>query len=265
MLTYKEVLAKTIKKSGLSLRTIAERCSALQVSVSASYLSQLQTGKLLPPSEEVSRVIAQVCGGNANDLILLGYIDRAPEIVKEYFFAMSNLNKDMFKALNGKYQFKQNSKEIEQMDEIQRLFSSISVFEKFKRAANLKTDLDYYEIAHGEAFIKYEETSRVEFEFMVDDSMEPLIPENSLLKLEFYKRVSNKEEKEKRSEPENGDVVQAIYYDKEREVKVVRRYQKSNNIILLIPENKKYDVITIDQKKDNVLFEKLLLFQKALT
>mgnify|MGYP002277755297 CR=1 FL=1 len=238
-----------IKKSGLSLRAVAERCSAMQVSVSASYLSQLQTGKLLPPSEEVNRVIAHVCEGNANDLILLGYLDRAPDIVKEYFFTMSNLNKDMYKALNEKYQFKKDPKVIEQMDEIQRLFSSISVFEKFKRAASLKTDLDYYEIANGETFLKYGEASSIEFDFMEDDSMEPLIPQNALLKFENNQQV------------QNGDIIRATYGEGNA---LVRKYQKNNDIILLIPENRKYHVTTLNEKKTIITYEKLILFQKAI-
>lgn len=264
MMSYKEALAKMIKKSGLSLRAVAERCSAMQVSVSASYLSQLQTGKLAPPSEEVNRAIAKVCGGNANDLILLGFLDRAPEIVKEYFLVMSNLNKDMLKALSERSIFTSKEYDIEQIDEIQRLFNSVSVFEQFKRAAKYTTDLDYQGLLHSKTLLKYEKDSEVEYSFMKDDSMEPLIPENAMLKFEPYLEFDEEKKRTKRMSPKNRDIVRTTYMDKGEKYTVVRRYQKNDNVVLLIPENTEYDVIIIQEDLDTVLFEKLVLYQKAI-
>ena len=80
---YKEHLQKLIKESNLTLREIADRCRELGQSIDPSYISKIQTGKLPPPSEEVSRVLAGVLGGDPTELIWHGYIEKAPKEIKQ--------------------------------------------------------------------------------------------------------------------------------------------------------------------------------------
>lgn len=84
-MSYQELLSKYIQDSGLSLRKIASECKKLGVSVTASYISRLQAGKMPPPSEEISKAIADVCQQDSQKLIMQGYIDKAPEPVQKMF------------------------------------------------------------------------------------------------------------------------------------------------------------------------------------
>lgn len=80
---YRELLAEYVAKSKMTLREIAEECKVRGEPIDPSYISKLQTGRLPPPSEEVSRVLAEVLGGDANKLVYLGYLEKAPSIIRQ--------------------------------------------------------------------------------------------------------------------------------------------------------------------------------------
>lgn len=82
---YKELLKTEIKRSKLSLREISRRSrDETSTPVSQAYISQLLKGDAPPPSDAVTRAIAEVIGADPEPLIKEGYLDRAPKaILKE--------------------------------------------------------------------------------------------------------------------------------------------------------------------------------------
>ena len=80
---YADILSKYIKNSGLSLREIARRVKLENVRIDSSYISKLQSGQAAPPSEELSTALASVTGGDPTELILSGYMERAPKEVRD--------------------------------------------------------------------------------------------------------------------------------------------------------------------------------------
>ncbi|MBQ3122751.1 MAG: hypothetical protein IJC14_01200 [Firmicutes bacterium] len=99
-MNYAEMLDSIIVKSNLSLRQIAKRCAELDLSITPSYISQLKNGKLPPPTPEVSMILAKACNSNEESkLIFQGYMEKAPEVIKQYMLASSELNKVMLEAL----------------------------------------------------------------------------------------------------------------------------------------------------------------------
>jgi transcriptional regulator with XRE-family HTH domain len=80
---YHELLSQYIKNSGLTLRQISAECEKHGISMDSSYISRMQTGKVPPPSEEVSRTIATICNQDPQPLIMQGYIDKAPEPIQK--------------------------------------------------------------------------------------------------------------------------------------------------------------------------------------
>jgi len=80
---YKDLLAYYIKKNKLTLRQIAYYCEEKGQKIAPSYISKLQNGHLPPPSEDVSRVLAEVLNGDPETLIFLGYIEKAPSIIRQ--------------------------------------------------------------------------------------------------------------------------------------------------------------------------------------
>ena len=99
-MTYAEMLEDMINASELSLRQISKRCEDLNLKITPSYISQLKNGKLPPPSEEVSLILAKVCGSDKQaHLVFQGYMEKAPSMIKEYMLASSTLNKVMLESL----------------------------------------------------------------------------------------------------------------------------------------------------------------------
>ncbi|OCT12526.1 hypothetical protein A8709_32410 [Paenibacillus pectinilyticus] len=80
---YAELLSDYIEKSGLSLGEIAIRLKGKEIKIDRSYISKLKNGTKPPASEDVSRAIAEVTGGDPDELILTGYLEKAPEEVKK--------------------------------------------------------------------------------------------------------------------------------------------------------------------------------------
>lgn len=79
---YKNLLSYHVKKSGLTLRQIAQQCKDRGQQIAPSYISKLQNGHLPPPSETVSRVLADVLGGNSDAFVYSGYIEKAPSAIR---------------------------------------------------------------------------------------------------------------------------------------------------------------------------------------
>lgn len=82
-MTYSELLSQYVKESGLTLRKIANEAEKQGVAVDPSYISKLQTGKMPPPSEEITVAIAEACGKDPEKLVIQGYIDKTPPHVRK--------------------------------------------------------------------------------------------------------------------------------------------------------------------------------------
>lgn len=114
-MNYSQLLDKAIVESGLSLRQIEKRCKDMGLSITPSYISQLKNGKLPPPRPEVTEVLVKVLQArDETQLIFQSYFDKAPEIIKEYMAASSQLNQVMLDRLcevKGNDEFTKAAKE----------------------------------------------------------------------------------------------------------------------------------------------------------
>ncbi|KIL45730.1 LexA family transcriptional regulator [Jeotgalibacillus soli] len=95
---YNDLLNKYIKQSQLSLREISRRSKDKGHSVSQAYISQLLKGDTPPPSKEVSIVIAEITGGDPDNLLLAAYLEKAPDHMKEFF---NNFDVENYRLLNN--------------------------------------------------------------------------------------------------------------------------------------------------------------------
>lgn len=78
-MTYAELLQCYIEQSGKTLEQIAEECSRRGVKIHPTYISKLRLGKRPSASEEITRMLAEVTGGDPQQLIIQGYIDKRPK------------------------------------------------------------------------------------------------------------------------------------------------------------------------------------------
>ena len=81
-MSFAEILSEAISRANLSLRKIAELCNVNGFSIDHSYISKLKNGKLPPPSEEMSRVLAGVLSIDPELLVIEGYKEKAPDEIK---------------------------------------------------------------------------------------------------------------------------------------------------------------------------------------
>ena len=77
---YTKLLNDIIDKSGLTLKEIAEKCTANGMKVTTSYISTLKNDtNNRAPSDEMSRAIARACNCKEEGILVLeAYIDNAP-------------------------------------------------------------------------------------------------------------------------------------------------------------------------------------------
>lgn len=96
-MTYAELLKKYIKESRYTLEEISGLLLQKGLSASREHLSRLQNGKVPPASDEINKAIADITGGDAEELIWCAYIEKAPEEVKN---KLSNIKKEQRNSEN---------------------------------------------------------------------------------------------------------------------------------------------------------------------
>lgn len=95
---YNELLSQYIDNSSLSLGEISLRLAKKNIDISRSYISKLKNGVKPPASEEISRALAEITGGDPEQLIMAGYIEKAPEEIQELLNGMDDPNELLKRA-----------------------------------------------------------------------------------------------------------------------------------------------------------------------
>ena len=83
-MSYGKLLQKIIADANLTYKEVAEKCTANGKKIDPSYISKLVNGKIISPSDQITKMIAEVCGVNPNKLIIEGYVDKAPNEIKKF-------------------------------------------------------------------------------------------------------------------------------------------------------------------------------------
>lgn len=245
-MSYSEFLSKIIKESGHSLRNIATLCEKkCNVTISASYLSKLQKGGQTPASEKVNRAIAKVCRINAEDLIFEADLERAPQSVKDVINYLIKFEKDLLIDTINKIPFNNNEQSINVKQQLNHYLNMSN--REFIKEILQKDNLDYKEFSNlkinsndtteknttNELFLKLSVGIT-----MIDDSMFPTIKQGAkieLVKLDEYN---------------NGDIIAVKLKDGNT---IIRTYIEAGNNIVLLPENKDFETLTIS--KDDITIQ----------
>lgn len=232
-MNYSEMLTQIVEESELSLRQISKRCSDLNLNITPSYISQLKNGKLPPPSEEVSLILAKACGSKKQaQLVFQGYMEKAPQLVKEYMLASSALNKIMLQTLcqtdnNGPVstEFK---KHIESLD----VLATLDLTSRYVSAENTSAAKDLIKeiTLKSGGPVRADAGGQMVNMFLCDDGMAPLIPNHAYLYV-----LPTKTELLK-----NRDVL--AIYPEGRRIPTLRRLFFVGEQILLTPDNKNQDI-----------------------
>lgn len=224
-MSYRQLLSQMIEQSGLSLREIARRCNEKGQKIDASYISKLQTGKQITASEEINRTIAEVCGGNTDQLIWDGYMEKAPSIIRDYVNAtLPSLKETMnmvFPLMFPAEQANMLSQHIGNMSPVELI--KVVNEQSGPIIGNISDNYKLTEIDGEKVDIDLRQTIGIP---MMDASMEMLIPCGAIMKLEPINGL-----------PKNGSI---IVYKKTNSIYVRRWYLKGNEIFLM-PANSNYE------------------------
>ena len=248
-MTYAEMLDGIIEQSELSLRQISKRCAELDLTITPSYISQLKNGKLPPPSAEVSMVIAKACNSKEESrLIFQGYIEKAPDVIKEYMVASSELNKVMLEALyrqeGNQAMAEEARKYLKEMDILSTLQLSSQYVKDGKIEFNPELAKELTLASGGMA--KDENMITM---FLGDAAMEPTIPIHSFLYI-----MPTKPELLK-----SRDIILFNVYGKKQPL--IRRLYQERDQILLIPDDRSSEIFTIHALDEIEYIGKLVAYR----
>ncbi len=213
------MLIDMIEKSGLTLQEIANRCEAeYGVKINRSYISKLQTRKQAPASDEVNVALAKVCGGDVEKFRYEGYIEKAPDFIKDYIQDVSGTLKEMtIFTLKSYFPEDLLEKSLFQIDNR----SAQDILELSKKYLN-DAKKGFPSLSKPELML-----SLMGFE-MKDDSMEPVIPKGSIVNIDYRKEINN------------GDIVLVSLVDHNEENYLIRRVVNLGDRIMLISEKSHY-------------------------
>lgn len=254
LMSYAEMLDAIITESELSLRQIAKLCTQFDISITPSYISQLKNGKLPPPSPEVSLALAKVCNSkNQSQLVFQGYMEKAPDVIKEYMLASSQLNRIMLESL---YKAENKTVSKEAVDYLKNL-DVLSTLEMSSKYISPDNDLSPTDLIR-EITLSSGGVSKIQAQgdminfFLGDTSMSPVIPIHSYIyilptKLELLK---------------DRDII--AFYPNNRKQATLRRIFNFNDKILLLPEDKTYQIFMIDSFEDIEYLGKVVSYKVDL-
>lgn len=253
-MSYAEMLDAIISESELSLRQISKLCTQFDISITPSYISQLKNGKLPPPSPEVSLALAKVCNSkNQSQLVFQGYMEKAPEVIKEYMLASSQLNRIMLESL---CKTEENVISQESLNYLKDM-DILSTLEMSSRYISPDNKLNSSDLIR-EITLNSGGVSKVQAQgdminfFLGDTSMSPTIPVHSYIyalptKLELLKER---------------DVI--ALYPNNRKQATLRKIFFSNDKILLIPEDKTFQIYIINSFEEIEYLGKVVSYKVDL-
>ena len=242
---YTKLLNDIIDRSGLTLKEIAEKCTANGVKVTASYISTLKNDtNNRAPSDEMSRAIAKAC--NCKDegiLVLEAYIDNAPP---EFKGVLDFLKSTIMFSMIGVFE---NQIDNSQFQDLLKMTDSMPLSSLLIQLS--KTTDESIEKAFG----MFNMTSTIDDEIndiriqtdlkeaqgfpVLDNSMFPIMPENSKAVIEY--KITK--------DLCNGDI---IAFSRKNETELIYRkvvfLDEEHTKVAVFPINTEYETLTFDCK-----------------
>lgn len=238
---YSKLLKKIIAESGLTSKEVINKCHESGRKIDKAYLSKLLNNKVPAPSEDLSRMIANICNADERRLVLEGYIDKAPNEIKEIFVSLKLMITAAALAAYDNVVPEETIKEIKETFEKEPLSDFIfSLIDN--QNVSIDSEKDLFNIKSENEKITAILKNPLAF-IISDNAMSPIIPENSEVILKIQDTY------------ENGDILLLKLKDDD---KLIARYTlfDSDKVVLTSLDNKNYPKI-ICNKKDIIIFGKI--------
>ena len=239
MSRYSKLLTKIIAESGLTAKEVVEKCNETGNMIETTRLSKLQNGKLPAPSEKVSRNIAKVCNADERELVIEGYLEKAPKEIVEAFSSIkymtivsalplieNKFDKNIFKYLQEELEKEPLSKFIVSL--IDNKEDTNIIIDNEKIELNIEKE-NFNMVLNNPSCIKVK-----------DNSMYPTIPENAEITLKIQNKYND------------GDII-AIKVNSEENLIVRYVFFKDNNVILTSLNPKEFGKLEYKNKDITIL------------
>jgi len=232
-MSYGKLLAKIVAESGYQYKEVIEECNKRGRHIDKSYFSRLLNDKVNPPSEELSRMFADICNVDARKLILEGYIDKAP---KEIIDVLVSLKLMVYTFSSKIYE---NEITDDLLSDLKKKLEKEPLSDFILSLQDNLKDLKYMnniEISENNFNYKIEEPLALT---ITDNGLAPKITEGSKIILKL------------KSTYDTGDIL-AIKPNKEENI-ITRIAVLDNETITLIPLNKSYSKLTYNLQDITIL------------
>ncbi len=239
-MAYSDVLSEMITESKFSIKELANLCKKQGLNITPSYISQLKSGKVNPPSDEVSRAICRICGVHEEKLVIEAFLDKAPKDIIDYIestrFAMLST---AFTILENTFPedilevFKQTLSNLQLADFILEINSNEQLTKTSVENRGLKSEFHF-----GEDNLNITLKSPTGIPIK-DNSMYPLIPEGSLITIELKENYND------------GDIL--CFNKIGEEVILIRKCFFKDDLLILIPFNIGFKSLTLPKSEVVIL------------
>ncbi len=230
---YSKVLQKIIAEANITQEELSKKCKEINAPISRVQISAILNNRANPPSEEVSRAISKVCNVDDRELVLEGYLEKAPH---EFIDFLNKFQEQLFELSFAQLEnnFDKKTKKI--------------LLEEYKKETYVKLILELLDMQNNvnlyDNNFKIEDSDKniiFNFEYpsyiIEDDSMESKIPKDSKLKLKTQEKYKN------------GDIL-LIEYNNTKYVRLAIFIGKST---FLYPFNNKYNSLFLDNEKFKII------------
>lgn len=230
---YSKVLQKIIAEANITQEELSKKCKELNVPISRGQINAILNNRANAPTEDISRTIAKVCNVDERELVLEGYLEKAP---CEFIEFLNKFQEQLFELSIGLLENK-----------IEKDLKSI-LLEEYKKQTLVQLILEILD--NKDTFVLNDTNLKIEtlkdnkiinFEIpyitMEDNSMESKIPKNSKLKLIIPDKYKN------------GDIVLVEYNN----TKYIRLAIFIGRNVFLYPFNKDYQSFYLENNECKIL------------
>ena len=187
-MSYSKVLKNMVADANITQNSLSEKCKELNAPISRGQLNKILGGKAPAPEEKVSRAIAKICNADERELVLEGYLDKAP---KEFIDFLNVLQDTFMKVGLDFIENEISNEDIEIIREMYRKETKAEVIiNLLDMDKEIKVDKEKVTVNRKDNSIEllYENTHYIKME---DDSMQDKIPKGSKIKLKLKEKYKN--------------------------------------------------------------------------
>ena len=234
-MSYSKVLKSIIANTNITQEELSNKCKELKAPISRGQINKIVNGKAPAPEEKVSRAIAKVCNVDDRELVIEGYLEKAPREFIDFIKVFQEL---LLKIFLPSIEPIINEDEMELFKEAFEKETMAKIVLGILEMEKSEYDTNIFNIERNEDEIKAT-IKKLLYITMEDESMEVKIPKGSKMQIEIKEKYKN------------GDIV--LIKVKENKKPIIRVIFFIGRDICLYPLNNKYNSLYLRNSEYQIL------------